>query len=225
MVTEPLEGGYTYTAPASLQPITTDALLLADFAKTNGGPVCELCCGGGIVSLLMARKRPETAFTGVDRDELAVETYRKNGLANGLRFTAVCQDASQAPCVLGQGVFAAVVANPPYFTPVQGATSPNICRARARQGEDFSLEHLACAAGKLLKNGGTAALCICPERLSELLCLLQKNGLEPKRLQLVAATASKPPFLALIEAKKQAKPGLRVLPIWFLGEDVENKGV
>ena len=49
-----------------------------------------------------------------------------------------------------------------------------------------------------------------PERLTDLLCALRANGLEPKRLRFVCKTAADAPSLVLAEARRGGKPGLTI---------------
>ena len=56
------------------------------------------------------------------------------------------------------------------------------------------------------------ALVYRPERLAELFAALQAHGMEPKRLQLVQHGPDKAPSAALVEAVRQGRPGLAVLP-------------
>ena len=46
---------------------------------------------------------------------------------------------------------------------------------------------------------------------------LQKRGLEPKRMQLIQHSAVHPPKVALVEAVRLGRPGLKVLPTLFVG--------
>ena len=71
------------------------------------------------------------------------------------------------------------------------------------------------AAARLVRNGGRFALCHRPERLTDLLCALRVCGLEPKRLQLAAHAPDRPPSLVLVEAVRQGRPGLEVLPTLY----------
>ena len=58
------------------------------------------------------------------------------------------------------------------------------------------------------------------ERLPELFASLQRQGLEPKRLRLVAARADSAPSLVLVEARRGGKPGLTIEPQLVLyGDD------
>jgi tRNA1(Val) A37 N6-methylase TrmN6 len=63
-----------------------------------------------------------------------------------------------------------------------------------------------------VKNGGRFALVHRPERLCDLFQALRENRLEPKRLQFLQS-GKNPPSAVLVEAYKQARPGLRVLPV------------
>ena len=49
-----------------------------------------------------------------------------------------------------------------------------------------------------------------PERLVDILFLMRKNNLEPKKLRFVCSNVNKEPKLVLIEAVKNAKPFLRI---------------
>ena len=69
-----------------------------------------------------------------------------------------------------------------------------------------------------MKNGGRFALVHRPERLADLFAALRGAGLEPKRLRLVQHGPDKPPSAALVEAVRQGRPGLEVLPALFLAE-------
>ena len=67
-----------------------------------------------------------------------------------------------------------------------------------------------------MKNGGRFALVHRPERLADLFAALRGAGLEPKRLRLVQHGPDKPPSAALVEAVRQGRPGLEVLPALLL---------
>ena len=68
------------------------------------------------------------------------------------------------------------------------------------------------AVAYFTKNGGRFALVHRPERLAELFSALSRSGLEPKRLQLIQHDADTLPSAVLVEAVRQGRPGLKVLP-------------
>ena len=199
-------GPYTLTWPDGVFPLGADALALGGFATVRRGwRVCDLGTGSGALPLLLARREGELTLFGVERDPLAARTARDNLAANGLAGTIVTADLRASGLPAGQ--FDLVVSNPPYFAPGSGGDG-----GPARMG-DCTEEALCAAAGRLLKNGGRFALCYRPERLTGLLCALRGAGLEPKRLKLLCHSPAHPPYGVLVEAVKQARPGLSILPV------------
>ena len=97
--------------------------------------------------------------------------------------------------------------NPPYFALGSGRSG-----GPARSEEHCTLEQLCSAAAHLTKNGGRFALCHRPERLCDLMCVLRECGLEPKRMQLLAHMPGCGPSTVLLEAVRQGRPGLEILP-------------
>ena len=69
----------------------------------------------------------------------------------------------------------------------------------------------ACAA-RLLRSGGKLTLCQRPDQLAAVIAALCAAGLEPKRIRLVRAAPGKAPWLFLLEAQKDRRPGLRWEP-------------
>ena len=51
-----------------------------------------------------------------------------------------------------------------------------------------------------------------PERLSDIIDSMRKNGIEPKRVQFVHPHIDKEANIVLIEGKKSANAGIKVLP-------------
>ena len=51
-----------------------------------------------------------------------------------------------------------------------------------------------------------------PTRLADIFALCKKYSLEPKVLRMVVPFANKEPTMVLVEARKDAKPELKVLP-------------
>ena len=83
------------------------------------------------------------------------------------------------------------------------------------------MEQLCAAAGRLVKNGGRAALVHRPERLPELFAQLRAVSLEPKRMRLVQHSPDAPPSAVWVEAVRQGRPGLEVLPVLLRTERVK----
>lgn len=203
--TEPL-GPYDLTWEEGVFPLGGDALALGEFASVKPGwRVCDLGTGSGVLLLLLARRAEGLSLTGIDLDSLSAQTARQNLAANGLAGEILTGDLRAAP--LPAGSFDLALSNPPYF-PVGSGTSGG----PARSEEFCTLEELCAAAGRLVKNGGRFALCHRPERLTDVICALRANRLEPKRLKLISHGPGHPPSLLLVESVKQGRPGLMFEP-------------
>lgn len=217
---ETLWNSLTFRSPASCQGITTDSVLLAAFAAEAIDEkrirACDLCCGSGLITLLMAARCSRVSFCGLDVDPQACAGYRQNAADNGLthRMEAICGDLADVRDRLQPGSVQAVVTNPPYFESTRGAASPNPARQLARQG--CSLKTVLAASAYLLNGRGTLFLSFPVSRLAELFCEMSAAGIEPKRLRLVAHTAESAPSVALVSGTPGAAAGLRCEPTLML---------
>ncbi|MCD8004780.1 MAG: methyltransferase [Oscillospiraceae bacterium] len=200
-------GPYTLKQAPGVFPLGGDSLALGRFAQARRGErACDLGCGGGVLSLLLLARESTLHITAVELDEPAARLAEENFRANGLDVRLVRGDLRQARRLFPGGSFDFAVSNPPYFP----ADAGPIGRAgRAEVG--CTLSQLCEAAGWLVKNGGRFALVYRPERLCELFAALRAHDLEPKRMQLLQA-GDRPPSAVLLEAYKQGRPGLQVLP-------------
>lgn len=193
----------------------TDSVLLADFVNISGRTKgIDLGSGSGILSLLLLERSEKLCMTGLELLQEAVDIAGENLEANGLsgRARLVCGDIRRCRELFSSGEFDLVVSNPPYFSEGSGKPSPKPERAQARGEVSCSLDELCTAAAYLCRTGGAFFMVYRAERCAEAICALSAKGLEPKRLRFVAHSAGREPSLVLIEARRGAKPGLRVMP-------------
>ena len=108
--------------------------------------------------------------------------------------------------------FDIVTLNPPYIADAGGLHNPKDSVNIARHEIMVKLEDVIRAAAYLLKMGGCFAMVHKPFRLTEIMELLKKYKLEPKRMQLVQPREGSEPNMLLIEAVKGGHDGLRILP-------------
>ena len=200
-------GPYRYEQSDTCFPLGQDSLALADFATVRrGDQVCDLGCGGGALLLLLAGRQSTLALSGVEISPEDSALARRNLAENSLTGEIYTGDLRQVCKALPAGGFSLVISNPPYFKAGSGGDGG------AARMEEATLSDWCAAAGRLTKNGGRFALVHRPERLAELFGALSRSGLEPKRLQLIQHDAHTPPSAALVEAVRQGRPGLEVLP-------------
>ena len=195
-------------------PLGQDTLLLGRFATLRrGGRVCDLGCGAGALPLLLLARESSLDLSGVELDGEAAALARRNLAENGLSGVIWTGDLRRVREQFPAGRFDLVVSNPPYFPAGSGESGGS-----ARMELCCTLTQVCAAAAFLLKNGGRFALVHRPERLAGLMEALGQSGLEPKRLQMVQHDRDKPPSAVLVEAVRQGRPGLSVLPTLILNE-------
>ena len=195
-------GRYTLLLTEDCFPLGGDSLALGRFATVRRRwKVCDLGCGAGALLLLLAARVSPLVLSGVEYCPEDAALARRNLSENGLE-GAICTGDLCAVCkTLPAGGFSLAISNPPYFKAGSGG-----CGGPARMEGDCALEDWCAAAGRLLKNGGRFALVHRPERLC------RSAGLEPKRLRLLQHGPDCPPSAVLLEAVRQGRPGLEILP-------------
>lgn len=213
---EPLAGGRViYVSPNSR--FGTDAVLLASFANPKRiDRAVDLCSGGGIIPLLwLSGDAPRGEVIGVEIQheccELARRSIEENG--DGERFRMVEADLREIAAHLPREAFSLVTCNPPYFAAGAGFVNRTKERTIARSEVLCDSGDVCRAAKYLLKYGGRLCVCQRPERLTDLLCAMRENGIEPKIIRLVQQRASGVPWLVLVEGRRGGKPGVKFLPV------------
>ena len=204
--------------PEGVERFGIDAILLAVFASRRihkSDRLLDLGTGSGIVALLLLARGISYA-AGVEIYPPAAEAARENARINSLPLEVFSGDLREE-LPFPEKSFDLAVANPPFFP--AGSESPLPGRTLARSDRTCSFRDVTRAASRRLKNGGRFYAVYRPERLTDALCAMREEGIEPKRLRPAAHDAGKAPFLILIEGKKGAKPGLIFDPLLTLDGD------
>lgn len=195
--------------------ITTDTLLLRDFIKIKRGErVCELGCGSGFISISLGMEGKASKILGIEIQRELVEIARKNVIMNGLEgiVEIIEGDLRSIKTIVKPSIFDVVIANPPYIKMGRGRPSPDPQRSIARQEVKGTLEDWIYAASYLLKSGGRAYFIFLPDRLSEIIEKMKSRRIEPKIIQFIYPHQHKPSNLFLLQAVKDGREGISVLP-------------
>ncbi len=183
-----------------------DAVLLANFVRMKRGEkLCDLGTGTGIIAILAhAKTGADVLAVDIDPDccALAKQSVELNGLSPRIE---VLRADMREMRIAQYGTFDAAVCNPPYRA--GGTESADPSRRRSAFQEDCTLHDAVSAAGRLLKNGGRFFVCYPAELVAPLCAALDRERLAVKRLCFVRSKADRPPYLALVEAKKNARHG------------------
>ena len=191
-----------------------DSVLLANFVtiKLSDKKIIDLCSGNAPVPMLMSFRTKARIF-GVELQkyiyDLGKDSIRENGLDKQIEFFNA--DVKNVDSIFEAETFDVVTCNPPYFKYEENSLiNENEGKAIARHEVHIKLEDIIIKAKFLLKNGGTLALVHRPERLIEIINLMQNYGIEPKKIRLVYPKKDKNANMLLIEGVKNGKSGLKV---------------
>lgn len=207
----------------SVFAFSLDAVLLARFVYVpiQKGSLIDLCSGNGVIPLLLST-RTKGEITGVEIQQrlydMAVRSIEHNGLSHQL--TMLHEDLKVAAPLLGYAKHDVVTCNPPYFlTPSSEEKNTNEHFAIARHEIMCTLEDTVKASSDLLKQGGKAAFVHRPGRLLDLITLMRKYRIEPKRIQFVYPKMGKEANTVLIEGIKHGKADVKILPPLYVYEE------
>lgn len=203
----------------------TDAVLLADFASPKRNEkACDLGTGCGIIPMIWCRNGQAKEITAVELQEKGFlqtcESIRISSVEDKVR--AVNHDLKDIKSVLDHASMDIVTMNPPYKAADAGIKSVAKAELIARHEVECNLDDICSTAAYLLNFGGRLCMCNRPERLSDTIVAMKNNGIEPKRLRLVAKTPYTRPWLFLVEGRKGGKPFMNIDPLLIMyGEDGE----
>ena len=124
--------------------------------------------------------------------------------------TITTGDIKEAASIYGGSFFDVVTTNPPYMVGNHGLTGENRAKIIARHETLCSLEDIISQAAKVLKPRGRFYMVHRPFRLAEILSVMVKYGIEPKRMRLVHPYVDKEPNLVLIEGMRGGKSRITV---------------
>lgn len=200
---------------------SVDALLLENFisAKRLGRGI-ELGTGAGVISILLAKRNKDTKIVAVEIQESLAQRAKRNVELNELseRIEVLREDISDLRKIFPANKFDFVFSNPPFRKTKTGLLSIDEERAVARHEIKITLPEIIETASYLLKNGGRFYLIYHPFRLVELIELLHKVNLEPKKMRFVHSRIVEEAKMVLIEAVKGSGQWLKIEPPLYIYE-------
>lgn len=208
----------------SVFSFSLDAVLLAKFAGiplSSRGKIVDLCSGNGVIPLFLSA-RSKAHITAVELQPRLADMATRSITYNQLeaQITVVEGDVKEIPPVLGIEKYDAVTCNPPYFLAHELTEKhSNEHHAIARHELHLTLEQAIEASSRLLKQGGKASFVHRPGRMLDIVTLMRKYRLEPKRIQFIYPKQGKEANTILVEGIKDGKPDLKVLPPLYVYED------
>lgn len=190
-----------------------DAVLLTGFTRVKEGErVLDLGTGTGIIPLLLSAKTKGEHFTGLEISNSSADMARRSVRLNGLeqRIEIIQGDIKEAGELFAPASFDVVTSNPPYMIGQHGLINSDLEKAAARHEILCTLEDVVRAAARLVRSGGRFCLIHRPFRLAEIIRVLSRYRLEPKRMRLVYPYTDREPNMVLIESVRGGNPRMTV---------------
>ncbi|MEZ3477932.1 MAG: tRNA1(Val) (adenine(37)-N6)-methyltransferase [Lachnospiraceae bacterium] len=190
-----------------------DAVLLSGFVRVKpGAAVLDLGTGTGIIPLLIEAKTQAAKICAIEIQEESADMARRSVMLNHLekKIDIVTGDLKEADRFFDAASFDVITCNPPYMIGQHGLTNPDAPKAIARHEILCTLEDVVRTAAKLLKTGGNFCMVHRPFRLPEIMTVMVKYRLEPKRMRLVYPYADQEPNMVLIEGCRGGRPRMTV---------------
>ena len=191
-----------------------DSVLLANFVtlKLTDKKIIDFCTGNAPIPMLMSFRTKARIF-GVELQkyiyDMALASIKENKLDKQIEIVNL--DVREISKLYSAESFDVVTCNPPYFKyKTDSLINEKLGKSIARHEIYLKLENIIEMARFLLKNGGTFAMVHRPERLIEIINLMQKYNLEPKKIRFVYPKSGKNANMILIEGVKNGKNGLKI---------------
>ncbi len=189
-----------------------DSVLLSDFAKNikKGSKVIDLGTGTGIINILLSGKTEADSFVGVEIQkevaDMAKRSIELNNLNNKIKI--LNDNIINLKNIYTKNSFDVVVTNPPYKQINTGLINKEDKKIISRHEITASLEDFLHISSYLLKDFGELYMIHRPERLVDILSIMRKEKIEPKKIKFVYPNKNKKTNLVLIKGIKLGNPFL-----------------
>ena len=197
-----------------------DSVLLPNFVEITKktSKILDMCTGNAPIPLILSTKTTAKIYAIELQKEvysLAEETIKINKLENQIKL--INDNIKNLKKFFNTETFDIITCNPPYFKKKDGSIiNENKVKSIARHEIEMELEDVMIISKALLKNEGSLVLVHRTERLIEIIELMKKYNIEPKRMRLIYPKVNTESNLVLIDGIKNGKDGLKILPPLYI---------
>lgn len=200
-----------------------DSILLPNFVEITRKTkkILDMCTGNAPIPLILSTKTDAKIY-GVELQkevyDLAKETIKINKLDNQIEL--INDNIKNLKKIFDTETFDIITCNPPYFKKKDDSIiNENKIKSIARHEIEMELEDVMMISKALLKNEGSLVLVHRTDRLIEIIELMKKHNIEPKRMRLIYPKVNMESNLVLIDGRKNGKEGLKILPPLYIHND------
>lgn len=176
--------------------------------------IIDFCTGNAPIPLILSTLT-NSNIIGVEIQkevfELAIKSIKLNNLEDRIKILNV--DVKSLDKMFETDIFDLITCNPPYFKVIDSSNlNDNKIKTNARHETLIDLNDILSVSKKLLKNNASLVMVHRTERVAEILTKMLEYNLQPKRIRFIYPKMGENSNLVLIEAKKNGKIGVKVLP-------------
>jgi len=208
---------------ANMFNFSLDSVLLPNFVTINKNikNILDIGCGNAVIPLILSTKT-SASILGVEIQKDVYNLAKKSVELNNLsdQINIINEDINIIAKDLKTETFDIITCNPPFFKIEKDShLNKSDYKTIARHELTLNITQLIEISRKLLKNKGVLAIVHRPERMIEIIDVMKKNGIEPKKIQLIYPGKNKDANILLIEGTKNGNKGLKILPSIFSHEE------
>ncbi|WP_279001383.1 tRNA1(Val) (adenine(37)-N6)-methyltransferase [Thomasclavelia cocleata] len=191
-----------------------DTVLLANFCTINKNvkKIVDFGTNNAAIPLILST-RTNKDILGIEIQKEAVELAKKNITLNMLDNQIEIVHADINEYVKNASKVGLVICNPPFFkVDEESNLNENEFLTIARHEIKIDLERIIKSASVILDNRGRFSMVHRPDRMIEILNLMQKYEIEPKRIRFVYPKVGRESHVLLVEGIYKGKKGLKIEP-------------
>ncbi len=192
-----------------------DSILLPNFVTLNKKTkkILDIGTGNAVIPLILSTK----TSAHIDAVEIQKEVYELgkksielNHLQNQISILNI--DIKDYSNSCETDTYDTITCNPPFFKVNENSNfNESEYKIIARHEVKLNLDELMSVARKLLKNNGNIAIVHRTDRLIDIIEIMRKYNIEPKKIRLIYPKKNNNSNILLIEGTKNGKPGLKIL--------------
>ena len=222
------KGTISYTQLSDSFLLTSDSILLTDFIDlphNNNKIILDVGTGQGLIPLLISIKIDNKIY-GIEVQKKLAQIAKLNIQNNNLTDQVkIIEDRFQnCQKYFFPNSVDIVVANPPYFKLNEDTKmSTSISKAISRHEIKINFDEIALYVSKIIKQNSHFYFIQRTERFIEILTILKKYNLEPKRIKFIHHNKNSLSSLFLMDAIYYGKSGLKIEPPIFLESEAKSE--
>lgn len=200
-----------------------DSVLLSNYVGGNksSNVIIDFCTGSAVIPILLTAKIRYKKIYGIELQEQMYDLATRNIALNNLEneITVINNDINNVTAIKEllkndglNDTVDIITVNPPYKSKDCGVENDLDVKKIARHEIMCSLEDVFNSSSKLLKYGGKLYMVHKPERLTDIICIGRKYGIELKKMRLMQPYIDKKPSIVLLEMVKGAGAEIIVEP-------------